>query len=240
MPISPTPTHGKLCADTMAALRVYFGEKDHRPSPEQWDALEDIAHTLDRMANGVCPSHVFLSSLDPGVGKTSAMASFARALLSSPDHDEVGMMVCVARIAEAESLAEALADQRHKITVWTTDDKANACGGCPPEHANHAQLLITTQQRIERATDGRRFQAVERFGYLGAPRQVRVWDEAWLPGRAIDLNEDDVAFLFKPIRRLSPEFHQGTQDILLRLGRRGDGGPDRRAGLGTALRGHAL
>jgi hypothetical protein len=213
-----TADPGCLGDIALASLRFFFRDSNHHPSPDQWHALEDIAATLDNMANGTCAPSVFLSSLDPGVGKSSTVEHFARALLASPDHGHVGMVVCVARIAEAVTLAEALADRKAKVAVWTTDEAANAAGGCPPEEADRAQLLITTQQRIERATDGRAFGDVERFRFNGRPRLVRVWDEAWLPGRAIDLNEDDVAFLLKPIRRLSAEFHHDLRSFFLSLG----------------------
>ena len=211
-------TSGPLQTATMASLRAYFAAKGHRPSHAQWAALGDVARVLEDMADGTCAPRVFLSSLDPGVGKSSAVEHFARALLASPDHRAAGMVVCVARIAEAVTLAEALADHRAHVAVWTTDADANAAGGCPPEQAGRAQVLITTQQRIERATDGRRFGDVEGFQFQGRPRLIRVWDEAWLPGRAIDLNEDDIAFLFKPIRRLSGAFHQGLLAFFVSLG----------------------
>jgi hypothetical protein len=213
------PPHGPLCAATLASLRTYFHEQGHRPSADQWDALADIATTLEAMADGTCAPRVFLSSLDPGVGKTSVVSHFVRALLSSPDHRDVGMVVCVARIAEAEVLATALSEYRSDIAVWTAKDAANETGGVPPEQADQARLLITTQQRIERATDGkRRFQDVVGFQYRGKVRQVRVWDEAWLPGLAIDLNEDAVAFLFQTIRRLSQDFRRAIGAFFQLLG----------------------
>jgi hypothetical protein len=101
---------GPLAARTMADLRAYFASRGHHPSAEHWAALEDVVRTLDAMAAGTCDRTVFLAALDPGVGKSSAVLAFARSLLASPDHHEVGMIVCVGRIAEAKSMAEALRD----------------------------------------------------------------------------------------------------------------------------------
>jgi hypothetical protein len=174
------------------------------PSPEHWLALEDIARTMEGMADGNCPRQVFLSAIDPGVGKSQTVIHFARALLSSKTHRKVGMIVCVGRIKEAESLANALADKRDRIAVLTSDETVNAKGGATPEQA---QVLITTQQRIERATDRSSFEAVSGLQYRGSARQVRVWDEAWLPGVPVTLTGDDILLLAKPIRpspRTSP------------------------------------
>ena len=42
--------HGPLTAETLALMRRYFAEKNHRPSSEMWDALADLVATMERMA----------------------------------------------------------------------------------------------------------------------------------------------------------------------------------------------
>ena len=201
---------GELAAHTMSSLRAFFDEHNHHPSPEHWLALEDIARTMEAMAEGTCPRQVFLSAIDPGVGKSQTVIHFARALLSSAEHRNVGMIICVGRINEAVSLADALADRHDHIAVLTSDETANAKGNATPKQA---QVLITTQQRIERATDRSSFEAVSSFHYRGSPRQVRVWDEAWLPGVPITLTGDDIQLLIKQIRRISSDFANALWDF---------------------------
>ncbi len=107
MPSSTSPTD--LHTAAMADLRAYFADKQHNPSADHWDALADVMGTLDAMAGGTCTDNVFLAAMDPGVGKSSAVLAFARALAMSPAHCGVGMIVCVGRIQEAVTMAGALA-----------------------------------------------------------------------------------------------------------------------------------
>ncbi len=211
---------GELAAHTMSSLRAFFDEHNHHPSPEHWLALEDIARTMEAMAEGTCPRQVFLSAIDPGVGKSQTVIHFARALLSSAEHRNVGMIICVGRINEAVSLADALADRHDHIAVLTSDETANAKGNATPKQA---QVLITTQQRIERATDRSSFEAVSSFHYRGSPRQVRVWDEAWLPGVPITLTGDDIQLLVKPIRQISSDFADALTELAVKLKSAADG-----------------
>ena len=214
--------HQNLAAVALADLQSYFAAQGHNPSARHWDALGAVLGTLDGMANGACPSDIFLAALDPGIGKSSAVLAFARALLSSPGHREVGMIVCVGRIAEAQAMAEALRGRcpDASLAVMTSDDAANALSTAEP---SVAQVLITTQQRIERATETQGFEACGSFYYHGAPRQVRAWDEAWLPGVAITVSGDDLLGLVKLLRSASPDCANAVRALGTRLDALDDG-----------------
>ena len=43
---------GPLAAATMTSLRAFFDARNHHPSADHWLALQDIATTLEDMANG--------------------------------------------------------------------------------------------------------------------------------------------------------------------------------------------
>ena len=193
---------GALCANTMTTLRAYFNQQNHHPSADHLRALEDVAGTMEDMANDTALPKVYLSAIDPGVGKSTTVIHFARALVASPQHRDVGMLICVGRLDEAEALARTIGIPPDKLAVLTSRDELNALGGTS---AADAQVLITTQQRIERATDGRSFADAMAFHYRGRPRQVRVWDEAFLPGVTVTLDRDDLCFLPKLVRPFSPE-----------------------------------
>jgi len=205
---------GPLATATLGTLKTYFTAHQHNPSGDHWNALGDIATTLEAMADGTCEPRVFLSAIDPGVGKSQTTLHFARALLASQDHRGIGMIVCVGRIAEAEAMAQALADHRDRLAVLTGDDTANALGCADP---TTAQLLITTQQRIERNADGKDFADVAAFRFNGTVRQVRVWDEAWLPGLVVSVDHDEIAALLKPARRVSQDFRDGLRAFAAEL-----------------------
>ena len=67
--MTPRATQGPLAAATVLTLRTYFDAAGHYPSADHWHALEAVAGTMEAMAEGTCPDKVFLSAVDPGVGK---------------------------------------------------------------------------------------------------------------------------------------------------------------------------
>ena len=75
------------------------------PAVGHWQALGDIAETLEAMANGTANAKIYLSAIDPGVGKSMTTVHFARALVSSSAHRDVGMLICVGRLNEATAIA---------------------------------------------------------------------------------------------------------------------------------------
>jgi hypothetical protein len=154
------------------------------------------------MATETVSDHYFLSSLDPGVGKTQALVHFLRALTSSSEHEGVGAIVFLSKIDEIKELVDALGLGRDQFAILTHDSKVNALGR---DEVEEAQVLITTQQRLEcRLTRSPSFTALSDFHYRGLPRQVRVWDESLVPGKALTVDEDDIAALFRPLRAPFP------------------------------------
>ena len=169
MPPDAPPRDG-LAATALQTLRAFFDTAGHNPSVDHWQALAAIAETMEAMASGTCAPKVFLSSVDPGVGKSQTVIHYARALIASPDHKTAGMIVCVGRIAEAAALATDLADVRQHVAVLTSDDATNSLGGAAP---HEAQVLITTQQRPgadnNTATPGTRDRGPGLWGQRGIP-----------------------------------------------------------------------
>src|ERR1044071_7322159 len=82
-----------LSAETLRLLRTSFDDVGHYPSDLMWRGIEDLTEHLERMAEGDCKPRFYLSSLDPGVGKTQTVIHFIRALLSSPQYDHVGIII---------------------------------------------------------------------------------------------------------------------------------------------------
>ena len=215
MPSPDTAPMGPLAAATMQSLAAYFETRGHRPSSEHCAALADIANTLEAMADCKCEPKVFLSAIDPGVGKTQTVVHFVRALAASQAHRDIGMIVCVGRIAEAEAVAAELQDIPASFAVLVQDGHPANDLGCGNPVC--AQVLLTTQQRIEHATNGRCFDDVASLFFNGAPRQVRTWDEAWLPGVPVVLRADDLGFLLTPAQTISPTMNEAIWDLQVKL-----------------------
>jgi hypothetical protein len=194
-------TTGTLASATITAMRTNFAAIKHAPTPKMWTALQDVSDTLESMAEGTAAPLVYLSSLDPGVGKTTTVIHFIRVLLASPEHSDVAVLVCVGRLDQIDAIVREAALSSTDFAVLTSDDKLNDLGREP----SRARVLFTTHSMIEHRCEGRPFPSVSAFHYQGRPRAVRIWDEAIMPGRALTIGRDDLGFLFKPLRGTNPE-----------------------------------
>lgn len=204
-----------LAVETLNRLRAFFTEKDHRPSSQQWAALADLARTLEDMANGTAAPKFFLSSLDPGVGKSQTLAHFVDTLLASRRHEHVGILICVSRLTEVSRFVDEGGIPREMLCVATSDASINALGGIAEAAANGARVVLTTQQRIEKRLkeyDGS-FAVSGLFPFNGMPRQVRVWDEAFLPGEGITVNRVEMQGLAPILASVSRDLRTVVDDI---------------------------
>lgn len=208
-PILGGATPGGIARQTLDGLEQYFAQHNHRPSEQSWHALESIATTLERMCDGTCPPAIYLSSLDPGVGKTATIIQFLRTLLSSPLHLDVGVLISIQRREQIEAIASQSGLSKQDFAVYTSDKRLNALGARPKD----ARVLFTTHSMVERRCARRRFPNVREFWFGDRPRVVRIWDEALLPGRPLAISRDAVAALLRPLRG----WHPGFTDDLERL-----------------------
>ncbi|MCC6856576.1 MAG: hypothetical protein IT189_11020 [Microbacteriaceae bacterium] len=189
---------------TIGGLETTFRSFGHVPSTDMWTAIRAVARCLEDQANGEAPDSIFVSSLDPGVGKTQTVVQFLRVLLASPQHEDVAVIVCVSRRAQIKAIVRDAGLDRSDFAVLTTptpDENLNDLGRPDREMA---RVLFTTHQMVLKRSAGRDFGEVEDFQYRGQPREVRIWDEAILPGECLTVSEYQVAALLDPLSRLSP------------------------------------
>ncbi|HYE06587.1 MAG TPA: hypothetical protein VEL07_13810 [Planctomycetota bacterium] len=174
-------------------------------------ALGDIARTIEQMALGEADRKLFLSDLDPGTGKSTVIKASIDALLTQQAYAHVGVLLCVSRLSEIESMVHDMGIPEGMLHVLTRDDAVNALGKAP---INEAQVLITTQQMVEsRLRFYPSFEAADLFFYRGQPRQVRLWDESFSVGQAITLNPADLGFLFPVLQRFKPDLYQSIRRL---------------------------
>ena len=76
------------------------------------------------MADGTAPPRFFLSSLDPGVGKTTALVHFVKALLRSEQHEGVAVLLCLSRLEEITRLVEDMGLNEADFAVSVANDVA--------------------------------------------------------------------------------------------------------------------
>ena len=193
---------------TIKDLRLSFENYNHRPSPQMWEALTDVARRIEQMAEGkLDPGTFYVSSLDPGVGKTQTIAHAIRNL-----RREVGVLICVSRLDEIKTLIAEMGLTRPEVGVYTGDDETNVLGSTNPDAA---RVMFTTQQMVDsRLKDGRRFEDLDVFFFQGRPRGVRIWDEAMLPGLELTLNVDAISRLPSLLRKVNYNLAEGLLDLV--------------------------
>lgn len=216
--------------------RFFRSHTNHRPSERTYAALRDIADTLEAMATGKAAPRLFLSSLDPGQGKSTVLSYFIKTLLQHQMFDHVGVLVCVGRLDEITKLVNAGGEMVGEITdaeeltedekgtsgrhggldpstfaCLTTDDGINRLG-LGSERAGEARVMFTTQQMVASRTARMDFSACRDFFFNGKPRQVRAWDEAWLPGEPLTLGAGAISSVLKGVER-----HRRLYSAILRL-----------------------
>ena len=215
-PPSAQPVPSRPLADqTMVSLRDYFAGRQHAPSEAMWVALRAVAEAMEGMAEGRCPPLIHLSSLDPGVGKTTTVICFLRALLASNAHTDVAALVCVRRKDQIEAIVKEANLDPDDFAVLTADKELNGLGcGSPPK----ARVLFTTHSMIERRCErSGSFERVAAFHYKGEPRAVRIWDEAILPGQPLTISRDALALLLAPLRGRYPALVGDIEDLFTKL-----------------------
>lgn len=212
-------TEDGLAGATLRALQGSFSGFGHSPTREMWNGLAAVAGVLETMANGTCPKSVYVSSLDPGVGKTQLLVHFLRAFLRSPVHRRASAVICANRKDQIRSIAtEAGLDQ---FAVLTSDDDLNAIATAEP---NEARILFTTHQMVEaRCRNSNSFETVSAFHYDGRPRMVRIWDEAMLPAVPLVVTLDDLHTIPAELRGPRPGFTADLDKVISQIVQAGEG-----------------
>lgn len=215
----------------LAALQKTFDGWGHNPSKAQMNALRELMLVMQHLVDGSAEHLYYLSSLDPGIGKTQAVIHFVRELLADPKYEDVAMVILLGRLAEIESYVESmnLNPEDFAVQVYNNPDnlRLNGLGNKQP---NKARVLFTTQQMLEsRVKKQGSFADVAEFWFNGKPRQVRLWDEACIPARPLVIDVSQIEGLTDPARRftrsnlLAPlrdliqQIHQADDDTLITI-----------------------
>lgn len=208
----PNTTSFALTQQTMIKVREFFNEKtEHRPSEEMYQALEHIALTLEKMVNGEAESKIYLSSLAPGIGKTQTICFFLNLLLKDEQYDNKGILIGLSSYDEIESYLSRIDVEPHKLGVLTSDKTLNLKSN---KNTNEAQILFTTQQMMDSRLKDKMFSEGNEFYYKGKPRQIRVWDESFMPGEPIVVSRDRLMVLLPALRGVYPKLANKLDDLI--------------------------
>jgi hypothetical protein len=193
-----------LATAAYTRLADAFALYGHHPSDAQWAAIRDLLDHLERAANGDLTPALYLSAIPAGTGKSTAIAAFAATLMDNPAYADVGVLIMVNRVTEAQDMAKALSPYGNRLCVYTADDDVRALGD--HAEADGAQVCVSTQAALKatiKALDGAPFHTASRFHYRGARRAVICWDESFAFNRPVTLDGDATTGLVKVLRRQS-------------------------------------
>ncbi|MBA2131966.1 hypothetical protein [Capillibacterium thermochitinicola] len=224
-----------------------FNEYDHKPSREMLKALKEIIETLTAMAFGKADNKYFLSSIDPGVGKSTAIIQWLRVFLESTDSalEGVGVLIGLERYEEIQRFVDECKLVPDQYAVFVKEDHPLNDLGCGKYGANKAKVLFTTKAQIRIKSAGKHFKDVKQFYYKDKSRQVRIWDESLLVGKALTINRTAIGSLLETVEKWERSTGEKKvldilEKLLVDLKKYKDGEvfqfPDLRVSLNEALR----
>ena len=98
------PNASSISVRAMKSLLRELNDHGVSPSASTTRGLASVAEALEAMSEGSLPPQFHLSSLDPGVGKTTLIKHFIEALLTSRRHEDVSVLVCLSRLEEVDRM----------------------------------------------------------------------------------------------------------------------------------------
>jgi len=214
-------TASTLTLLAFADLQKFFrtGTKGHDPSPLMLDGLFNLQDTLSKMVTGECAPEVYVSSLDPGVGKTSAIKAWLRVYLNArEEYGDKGIILCFDRLEEIKQFLESkpLATEEFGAYVNTTSPEGKELNsmGVGADKVSEAPVLFTTKAMIiSRAKDGKLFKSLSEFHYKGVPREIRIWDESMIIGRPLLVTLGQILKLHGDLEIEAPDLAQMILDL---------------------------
>lgn len=153
---------------------------------ETREALSDLLSYYTLGIEGKLKSSFYLSSLDPGAGKTESISSFIKAWKTLDFLPEGSILIGVNTKDQIKSLVNRLDLSESDYACFTSDEKFDAFG-VGVEKRDEARVLITTQQKIAARLKDRRFSSASDFFFLGKARSLRIWDEGYLQSEQLSI-----------------------------------------------------
>lgn len=204
---------GDLTERTMAAVRETLLGYGNDPAEKFFGGMEEPAKFIQAAADGnaAIGRDFWISSLAPGVGKTTTVVEAIRALMDMDEYAKVGVVVFLSQVDQINDYVDTMRlDPQDYAVIVSKNYRDKVSLGNPFPH--RAKVLLTTQQQLEaRLGSGRGFAEIKDFWFWDSPRQVRIWDEAILPSKIHTVAQYDILRLLKGLVSLG---QQGLVDDL--------------------------
>lgn len=216
----------RLTEISFSRMLSEFQNYNHKPSDEMLAALYELIDTLTGMAAGTAQPLYHLCSVDPGVGKSTAIIQWLKTYLEDPIvYGDSGILISLDRHEEIERFVNDSKVDNDDFAVYVSDwkeaQKLNTMG-LGKHRATSARVLFTTKAQIKLRTRGTPFKDAEMFYYQGKPRQVRIWDESLSIGKPLTLGRLDIAGILSVLDKRNGELREQVEDVFNDLKRMED------------------
>lgn len=211
--------YARLNLQAYEQMTQVFAERNHYPSPGQLQGLKEIQETMTQMLSGDAPAVYPISSLDPGVGKSTAISTWLQAFIkSSSQFPHKGVLLGLERLEEIQRFVEDCNMPEDCFAVMVQDGamcdgvELNSCG-LGKDKVDEALILFTTKAQIQRRSCGKNFCDIQALYYHGVPRAVRTWDEGFSCGTPVTMNPNDFGKLLSGLG----EHHAESKQMVLKM-----------------------
>ncbi|TGU70710.1 hypothetical protein E4633_17070 [Geomonas terrae] len=214
--------YSNLTQRAFQLLKDRFKEIGHTPSLEQLAALHDIPHTLTLMAEGKLEQKMYLSSLHPGIGKSTAVTTSVQSYIQCREmYREQGVIMCFDRHEEIVRMVKDMNLPRHLFAVKVANHSSNRElneMGLGSTRINEALVLLTTKQQITRLGQlGQKFSDMSRLYFRDKPRTIRIIDESMTMGVGLKLAVRKLAKVPDELSDTSPGVARVIEEITQEL-----------------------
>jgi hypothetical protein len=175
-------------------------------------AIASLLEALEKGLTGQLQPVYHLASIDPGLGKTLAVAEFLKVWWERGCPGGQGVLIGVSRLSEILTYIEETGVPRELFGVLTSSPELNAAG-VRTTRLDEAPILFTTQQMIASRVRGKLFSDATEFHFRGQPRALRVWDESLIPAEPLVVGRDELGGLLK--LRLTQSAYVEAVDALM-------------------------
>lgn len=155
-------------------------------------------HMVHMLVGELTDPKFFLSSLDPGKGKTEAVCALLKAWKAADFQPEGSVLISLSRLDEIRSYIDrSELDESDFAVLVNEKDHLNTRGRAD---RSEALVLFTTQEMLFRRTQAGSFQQLDCYHFRGQPRPLRIWDESLLLAQPITVRLDGIKALPEPLR----------------------------------------
>jgi len=203
---------GPITQEVRKRLKANFAGWGHDPAPQLWKALTHISTAMVEQARGKLGPYIYLSSVDPGGGKTETVIETLKLLLETDPAYSV--ILCLSTYDEIQRIAKRF--NANDFACFTRDRETNKLG-LGEENKDAARILLTTQAMVDAKLKKKNFGAEKEFYYKGKPRIGKIWDESILLGNMLVLDTNKIAAMLALTQDEFPDWTEQARNLFVAI-----------------------